>query len=185
VPRRGCLHFLRTFLRALAGICRQTALIAALLVGVWRSIVGEGASDGFEHGFLGLPDIHSLAADSRDTTARYLREAVLDLVGVAAPVRATLAAAPYAEPQNSWMAKYLRGVFVGDTNDLAAPDQEYPLFRWSSRLKEFKRTGKTFEITPAGHTFPASSRSGIGLLRISNLGALSRNRHAGRCTVCV
>ena len=51
-------------------------------------------------------------------------------------------------PPHAWMAKYLRGVFEGNTNDLAAPDQEYPLFRWSSRLKEFKRTGKTFEITP-------------------------------------
>lgn len=106
------------------------------------------ASDGFEHGFLSLPDIHTLAVSSRDATAGYLRAAIFDLARLDLDVQTFLLAPPYSVPQRAWMRRYLRGRFEGTVNDLAAPDQEYPIFRWSSNLKGFRRDGQAFEMTP-------------------------------------
>lgn len=107
------------------------------------------ASDAFEHGFLPLPDVHSLAEKSRDLTAKFLREAILELAGVAEDARDRLLQPPYDEPLHQWVTKYLRGTFVGETDDLAPPDQEYPGFMWTSGLKEFEELEDgSFEVTP-------------------------------------
>jgi hypothetical protein len=56
---------------------------------------------------------------------------------------------PYDKPLKSWLAKYIRGKFLGDATDLAAPDQEYPIFHWGSKLKSPTRTETGgYEITP-------------------------------------
>jgi len=107
------------------------------------------ASDAFEHGFLPLPDIHSLAEKSRDLTAKYVREGILALAGVTEDARERLLQSPYDEPLHQWVVKYLRGTFVGESDDLALPDQEYPGFVWTSGLKEFKELEDgSFEVTP-------------------------------------
>src|SRR5437870_1039548 len=56
---------------------------------------------------------------------------------------------PFDQPQRAWLRRYLRGEFIGSTDDLAAPDQEYPIFHWSSRLRKFRRNvDGTFDMTP-------------------------------------
>jgi hypothetical protein len=56
---------------------------------------------------------------------------------------------PYDKPLKPWLAKYMRGKFIGDAVDLAAPDQEYPIFRWTSKLEGLKRTETGgYTITP-------------------------------------
>jgi hypothetical protein len=37
---------------------------------------------------------------------------------------------------------------VGEAEDLAMPELEYPHFEWTSRLKAFKRDGREVTITP-------------------------------------
>jgi hypothetical protein len=53
------------------------------------------------------------------------------------------------------MVRYLRGVFVGDTDDLAAKDREYPIFRWSSKLKTFRREASGLFTTEPEETMTA------------------------------
>jgi hypothetical protein len=97
------------------------------------------ASDGFEHGFLHAMDIRQLATEARDKTATYLRTAILDLVGASDDLRATLTKSPFDTPLNPWVVRYMRGTLRGDAEELAAPDQHYPIFRWHSKLKSHKR----------------------------------------------
>lgn len=106
------------------------------------------ASDGFEHGFMDFAEVRTLATDARDRTAEYLRSAIFDLARLADSTREALDAPPYSTPLNSVLSRYHWGKLVGDTDDLAAPDQEYPGFRWSSRLKEFKKDGDSYLATP-------------------------------------
>jgi hypothetical protein len=43
----------------------------------------------------------------------------------------------------------MRGKFVGDAPDLADPSQEYPTFRWKTKIKSLKRTeAGGYELTP-------------------------------------
>jgi hypothetical protein len=98
------------------------------------------ASDGFEHGFLDFNALRELSGDVQKRAAKYLRDAVFDLVELDDEVREPLTTHPYETPLNSFVVRYLRGTFLGDAEDLAAPDQEYPLFRWTSKLKTLSRT---------------------------------------------
>jgi hypothetical protein len=107
------------------------------------------ASDGLEHGFLDFTAVHTLAEETRDRTASYLREAIIDFAGLEDEMRQQLLALPYSTPLKCWLVRYLRGRFIGDAADLAAPDQEYPIFHWRSKLKSLKRTETGgYEITP-------------------------------------
>jgi hypothetical protein len=109
----------------------------------------KDASDGLEHGYLPFPQIHTLAADARDRTARYLREAILGLLDLHPTNRDRLISDPFDEPLSEWLARHLRGSLLGKTDDVAAPDQEYPLFMWTSSLKEFRRNDDdTFTYLP-------------------------------------
>jgi hypothetical protein len=125
------------------------------------------ASDGLEHGFLNFAEARTLADEVRDKTAAYLREAIFALADVDAETKQRMLAPPCDKPLKSWLVKYVRGKFVGDAADLAVPAQEYPIFRWESRLKSIKRTETGgYEMTPdelltaqfnSGVTFHATS----------------------------
>jgi hypothetical protein len=107
------------------------------------------ASDGLEHGFLDFTKARTLADETRDTTGSYLREAIFELAQIDGETKQRLLAAPYDKPLKSWLTKYMRGKFVGDAADLADPTQEYPIFRWHTKIKSFKRTETGgYELTP-------------------------------------
>jgi hypothetical protein len=95
------------------------------------------ASDGLEHSFLDFAEVRELAVDVVETTAKYLREAILEYSGLDDDIRAVLVAPPYDRPLHSYYARYMWGQIVGDGDDLAPPDQEYPLLSWQSCLKSF------------------------------------------------
>jgi len=98
------------------------------------------ASDGLEHGFLDFVSTRTLAEEARDQTAVYLREAIFDLAAIDADTRCRMLTHPYDKPLKSWLARYLRGRFHGETDDLAAPGQEYPIFKWKSGIKSLSRS---------------------------------------------
>jgi hypothetical protein len=107
------------------------------------------ASDGLEHGFLDFTAARTLAEEARDKTAAYLREAILDLADIDDDTKQRILAPPYDTPLKSWLARYIRGKFHGDSADLAAPDQEYPIFNWQSKLVGLRRTETGgYEIDP-------------------------------------
>lgn len=107
------------------------------------------ASDGFEHGFLDFTRMRTLAAEVRDRTATYLRTAILNIADLDAASRAVLEAPPYDTPLRSFLARYMWGTLLGEAEDLAAGDQAYPILKWRSRMKDFKRNEDgTYSITP-------------------------------------
>jgi hypothetical protein len=107
------------------------------------------ASDGFEHGFLDFVKVRSLAQEVRDRTARYLRAAIFELCDLDGATRATLETPPFDKPLRSYLARYMWGTLLGEAEDMAAPDQQYPLLRWQSRLKEFRREPDgLYTVTP-------------------------------------
>jgi hypothetical protein len=107
------------------------------------------ASDGLEHGFLDFMKARTLADETRDTTAAYLRKAILELAEVDEETKQRLLEAPYDKPLKSWLTKYIRGKFVGDAADLADPTMEYPIFHWQTKIKSVSRTETGgYELTP-------------------------------------
>jgi hypothetical protein len=86
------------------------------------------ASDGLEHAFLDFGKVRELASETRDETARYVREAIFEFAELAEPWRSRLLADRYSKPLKSWIVRYLRGRLIGDVDHLAAPDEAYPLF---------------------------------------------------------
>ena len=93
------------------------------------------ASDGFEHGYMPFDQIRDYARRVRDRTAAYLREAILNLVGIEDAHRATLLAPPFDQPLGNWpVVKYVRGHLLGDSDDLASEQNEYPIMSWRSKI---------------------------------------------------
>jgi len=147
---------------ALRNLCQQDALDEPGLAKLWRvkpesldsevrrRVLFQGddacykkakdASDGFEHGFMAFPEVHSLALEVRDRTASYLRAAIVELAGVDDVTRSVLLDPPYNKPLASWeYSKQIHARLVGPTDELAAKDKEYPMFRWASSLKGLSR----------------------------------------------
>jgi hypothetical protein len=131
-------------LRALDGEVRRRVLFRGDASTAKKA---KEASDGFEHGFLPYAVIRPLAQEARDLTATYLREAIFDLSDVPEMTARTLLGPEFASPIHPWVVRYMRGEFIGETDDLAAPDQEYPIFTWSSKLKSHRKAdGGGFEL---------------------------------------
>jgi hypothetical protein len=98
------------------------------------------ASDGFEHGFLPFHDIRSTALDLRETAAGYLRRAILRFSGASRDVIALLTSHPYTKPFNLEYTKYLWGILRGKGEELAAPDQDFPIMNWKSTASQKPNT---------------------------------------------
>lgn len=96
----------------------------------------KAASDGFEHGFMPFDKIRNKARVVRGKTATYLRKAILELVEIKEAHRKTLLAPPYNDPLGNWpVVKYMRGQLLGDSDNLAAKGNEYPILSWKSTIK--------------------------------------------------
>lgn len=108
------------------------------------------ASDGLEHGFLGLDDVHFLASATRDQAAKYLRSGILDVLDSNDGPMAELHDEKYASVLGaSPILKIIRGKLIGDGPSLAAVGQCYPRVDWKSTIKKFRDLGGgKFEVTP-------------------------------------
>jgi hypothetical protein len=112
----------------------------------------RNASDGFEHGYLDFGEVRRLAAETRNATAGYVREAVIELAGVPEPYRARLLSPRYAKPLNSWIVRYLRGTLVGDADDLAADGEAYPKVARTSEIQRLSlREDGMYDVSIGEH----------------------------------
>lgn len=93
------------------------------------------ARNGFTHSFLDFTKVRELAQDVTDATARYLREAIFELSGVAEATRVVLTSHPFDRPLRSHYHRYVWATLVGEGEDLSADGQEYPTLIWKSGLK--------------------------------------------------
>jgi len=90
-------------------------------------------SDGFEHGYRDLGDLHGPSLDVRDKTGRHVRSSLLELAGVPEEVLAELASGRHEDPVDmTEYVRYMRGRLVGPGDDLALAGDEYPYLEWTS-----------------------------------------------------
>lgn len=120
------------------------------------------ASDAFEHGFKPLQDVRVLASETRDDTARYLREAIAGLLGLDEDVKHVILQPPYNEPMETQaFEKCIKGKLLGDGPKLNDDQFEYPLIEWDSTIRSIKDDGKNgYDIEMEEH-FNAQLASGI------------------------
>ncbi len=98
--------------------------------------MAKEASDGLEHGYSPLRDIHVKAREVLSKTASYLRSAVLKYSGLDHPTVEVLSAAGYAMPCEIHQTKYFWGTLSGGTGETAAEGELYPMLVWKSTPRE-------------------------------------------------
>jgi hypothetical protein len=101
------------------------------------------ASDGFEHGFMSLPDYRALASANAPTLLDHVRRAVLNLLDLDESVRAELADKRPVDTSPLWLE--VRGELTGDVGDadqLAETGYKmpHPCAEWEVTLDEARRT---------------------------------------------
>jgi len=83
-------------------------------------------------------EIRERGRQVRERAARYLREAMLDLLGLDERDLAVLKSPPFDEPLGHWpLVKYVRGQLLGPSPTLAASGYEYPIFSWRTKIEDF------------------------------------------------
>jgi hypothetical protein len=97
------------------------------------------ASNGLEHGYLDVADIHAPSVMYAEALFGHLRRTLVELLGLDAETSDFLLDIGPLDSMS--MRKIIRGRFSGTTGDMAAPDQEYPILRWTSRVASAVREG--------------------------------------------
>ena len=96
-------------------------------------------SDGFEHGFSDYDTMRKPAQELIVRCANYLRRAVIGALGLDHSVEERLLNATYAEPRGPVsLVRYLRRTLSGKADQLAAPDQRYPIMNWRWQIKSVR-----------------------------------------------
>ena len=104
--------------------------------------IAKNVSDSFEHGFANGGVLFKQAASAIVPTARYLREAIIDLTGLPPEHRAVLMSAKYSSPRGpAGLEQYFRGKLIGPAGErLAVEGQDHPYCIWqievAARRKE-------------------------------------------------
>lgn len=96
----------------------------------------KNARDAFQHSFKAFATARADAIGVRNVTAEHLRAAILALADVDPATTAVLLASPFDRPIWWTREKYIFGRLIGTAEDLARPDQEYPVLRWASTPRE-------------------------------------------------
>lgn len=105
------------------------------------------SSDGFEHGFLTPPELHSLAKPIRNSAATHVRKAIFELMDL--PTE-TVSVLEDLTPRGYWpIAKYIRGTILSNSDTIAKEGSRYPFLRWSSGIRKAQiDEDGTLRITP-------------------------------------
>lgn len=119
------------------------------------------ASDGFEHGFLGFTEVHAHSAKIRVDVANHLRRSILNELQLEDATVATLSEPPYDRPGHLHSAKYLRGKLVSQTSNLAAPDQTYPMLRWTTSYRDTSAAASDEVTIEVDETFTGMFATGV------------------------
>ncbi|MBK9517983.1 MAG: hypothetical protein IPO09_11610 [Anaeromyxobacter sp.] len=108
------------------------------------------ASDAYEHSYKGFSEVYVVAGRAVVDTARYLREAILELSGTPEASRLVLVAQPFERPFEALpLTRSFHGVLQGAVESLAPPNELYPHIRWSSRIKSLRRAAAGhYEVMP-------------------------------------
>jgi hypothetical protein len=143
-PAESLLLRLATYFYVLAGGSRKETLGSwARLELVFRGdkeiyLTAKRASDRLEHGVAAHQDVQRLAEKCVAKTAMYLRESILSQLNMSESDLDALTSKPYEQPTNTGgFERQFLATIVSDDDEIAAPDQAYPLVRWEFKLRDF------------------------------------------------
>jgi hypothetical protein len=105
----------------------------------------KSASDGVEHGFMELNEVHRNAMIATAATFGYVRRSILRLLYVSEADFPELVQRPPRDVQS--LRKMVRGHFVGPGGDPAAPGEEYPYLEWLSTVRTLTRDGDKLSLS--------------------------------------
>jgi hypothetical protein len=106
------------------------------------------ATNGYEHGFLYLNDVQQQAVQATPAVFSHVRRSIADVLSLTGEYRDWLLGRIPVDVAST--RKIVRGLLLGevaDSNRLSAPDQEYPILRWRTRLSRFVREGDDFNAS--------------------------------------
>jgi hypothetical protein len=97
----------------------------------------RAVSDGLEHGFTDFSVMRKPAYEVIVQTAEYLRRAIIVLVDLDPSLVERVLGRKYNTPRGPLkLVHYMRGTLIGKPEQLAATEQLYPIFEWSTKLKD-------------------------------------------------
>lgn len=97
-------------------------------------------SDDFEHGFTNFGLLRHPASEVIVPLAGYVRGAIIELANLPENTAKALLSEPYLRARGPLrMVKYIYGKLLGDSEDLARPENVYPIFEWRSKLNSVAR----------------------------------------------
>lgn len=97
------------------------------------------ASDGFEHGYKSFTDIHTIANETLEKTASYLRSGIFDLLHLESEDLKILLDPPFNIPCPWLITRSIGGTIISETGKLAADGQEYPFVKWHYKIVDIRR----------------------------------------------
>lgn len=143
-PADSLLLRLATYFYVLAGGSRKETLGSwARLEHVFHGdkeiyLAAKKASDQLEHGVAAHQDVQRLAEKCVAKTAVYLRKSILSQLQLSEGDLETLTSKPYEHPTNTGgFERQFLATIISDDDDIAAPDQAYPIVRWDFQLRDF------------------------------------------------
>ena len=116
----------------------------------------KAASDGFEHGFENLHSLRQKATESREMTAKYIREAIIHVLKLDSTVETILRAEKFSRPLGlTKYDRYLKGRLIGPAAQLAALPNEYPLVKWEWKIERAYRDDRgNYNFSPSQRITP-------------------------------
>lgn len=119
-------------------------------------------SDGFEHGYRDLGDLHAPSLSVRERAARHVRVSFLELAGVPDAVRAELDSSRYEDPiEVTEYVRYIRGRLTGPGDELAPEGEAYPYLEWTS-APTLTEAGEGRITISGSETFTVRTADAIG-----------------------
>jgi hypothetical protein len=105
----------------------------------------KSASDGVEHGFMELSEVHRRAVQVTEDAFGYVRRSILRQLGLSGAEHEKLAARSSRDVGS--LRKVVRGHFNSDSGNVAPNGEEYPYLEWRSKVKTLRRDGKGFDLS--------------------------------------
>ncbi len=94
------------------------------------------ASDGFEHGYLDVPEVRNLSADRYRVVGKYVRTAILQALALQPDLFAKLTQGKIETALSCRpIAKYVHATLIGPVDKLAHGSRQYPMFQMHSALR--------------------------------------------------
>lgn len=97
----------------------------------------KDASDGLEHGYRTVSEVRELAESVCDQVFDYVRRAIVSLLDIPSTVSDQLVDRFGTPADTQSLRRRVTGVLVGEGDDLASRDKEYPILEWDSSIAHF------------------------------------------------